>query len=114
VPALIIIISAVAGNNVVIRKPPKGIVSETAYTALALTVTQARNSLINPMAVWKKLATPRKKKKSFITTDNGLASSGANKGNKSGSRHVIGGEKDIKRKKACEAKAKNKNSKIKE
>jgi hypothetical protein len=47
VPAFAIVTSAVTGNNIVIKKPPKGIVSETAYTTLALTVAQTRNSLID-------------------------------------------------------------------
>jgi hypothetical protein len=51
VPAFTIIISTVIGNNVAIGKPPKKIVSKTAYIALALTAAQARSSLIDPMAV---------------------------------------------------------------
>jgi hypothetical protein len=50
-PALAIIISAVVDNNVAIKKPLKGIVSETAYITLAPAVAQARNSLIDPIAV---------------------------------------------------------------
>jgi ABC-type Fe3+-hydroxamate transport system substrate-binding protein len=114
IPALTIIISAVAGNSVTIREPPKGIVSKTAYATLVLAVTQARNNFVDPITAWEELATPKKKKKSSTTTDGGLASNGANKGDKSGSRHIIGGEEDIKERKTCEAKARSKNNKIKE
>jgi hypothetical protein len=48
--ALTIVIFTVIGNNVTIGKSPKKIVSEAAYVALVLTVTQARNSLIDFMA----------------------------------------------------------------
>jgi hypothetical protein len=51
IPALIIVIFAVTGNGVTVREPSKGIVSEAAYAALALILTQARNSLIDLMAV---------------------------------------------------------------
>jgi hypothetical protein len=112
-PALAIIISAIAGNNMTVRKPLKRIVSETAYATLILAVTQARNSLVNLITAWKELTTPKKKKKNFTTTDGNLASSGANRDNKSGNRHIVDGEKDIKKKKTCEAKARNKSNKIK-
>jgi hypothetical protein len=85
-----------AGNSVTVGKSPKGIVSEAAYTALAPAVAQARNNLIDPMTVWEKLTTPRKKRRNSIITDSNLASSGANKDNKSGSRHIIGGKKNSK------------------
>jgi hypothetical protein len=113
-PALIIVISAVIGDSMIIRKSFKEIVSKAAYAALVLAVTQARNSFVNFMAVWGKLAIFRKKRKSSIITDGNLVSSGANKGDKSGSRHIIGGEKDIKGRKACETKARSNNNKIRE
>jgi hypothetical protein len=97
IPAFVIVIFAVTDNNIVIRKSPKGIVSETAYTALVSILAQTRNSLIDLITVWKKLATLKKRKKSFITTNNDLAGSGANKSDKSGSRHVIDGEEDGKK-----------------
>jgi hypothetical protein len=51
IPALAIVISAVAGNNMVIRESPKGIVSETAYAALVSAVAQARSSFVDLIAV---------------------------------------------------------------
>jgi hypothetical protein len=113
-PALIIVTSAIADNSIAVKKSPKGIVSEATYAALIPAVAQARNSLIDFITVWKKLATPRKRKRSFITIDGNLVSSGTNRDSKSGSKHIIGGEKNIKRRKACEAKARNKSNKIKE
>jgi hypothetical protein len=94
VPAFIIITFTVTGNGMIIRKPPKGIVLKAAYTALASVLAQARNNLIDLMAVWGELTTPRKERKSFIITDSGLAGSGANRGNRSGSRHIVDGEED--------------------
>jgi hypothetical protein len=47
VPALAIITSAIAGNGVIVRKPPKGIVSKTAYATLISVLAQARNSLVD-------------------------------------------------------------------
>jgi hypothetical protein len=38
VPALTIVISAIADNNMTVREPLKKIVSKTAYAALALAV----------------------------------------------------------------------------
>jgi hypothetical protein len=76
-------------------------------------VAQARSSFIDLIAVWKELATPRKKRRSSTITDDNLASSEANKSDRNGSRHIIGGKKNVKGRRACEAKAKNKNSKIK-
>jgi hypothetical protein len=78
---------------VTVRKPPKGIISEAAYVALALTIAQARNNLIDLIAAWRELATFRKGKRSFTIIDNGLASSGANRDGKSDSKHVIGEKK---------------------
>jgi ABC-type Fe3+-hydroxamate transport system substrate-binding protein len=51
IPALTIVTFAVAGNNVTVRKPPKRIVSETAYATLILALTQARSNFIDLMAV---------------------------------------------------------------
>jgi hypothetical protein len=50
IPALTIVTSAITGNNVIVREPPKGIVSKTAYIALILAVAQARSSLIDLIA----------------------------------------------------------------
>jgi hypothetical protein len=47
IPAFIIIIFTVTDNDMIIGKPPKKIVSKTAYTALILIVAQTRNSLID-------------------------------------------------------------------
>lgn len=114
VPALAIVTSAVAGDGVAVREPPKGIVSEAAYAALAPALAQARSSLVDPMAAWGELATPRGGRRSSTTTDGGLASSGANRGGRSGSRHVVGGEEDVEGRRACEAKARSKSSEIRE
>jgi hypothetical protein len=62
----------------------------------------------------EKLTTPREEKRSSIITDSDLISSGANRDNKSGNRHFIGGEKDGKKGKAGEAKARNKSNEIRE
>jgi hypothetical protein len=113
ISALALIIFAVIGNNIIIRKTPEGIVSETAYIALILTAAQARNSLIDFITVWGELATLKKKRKSSITTNSNLVNSGANKDDKNDNRHIIGGEKDSKRKRTCEAKAKSESKKIK-
>jgi hypothetical protein len=112
IPAFTLIIPTVTGNNVIVSETPERIVSKAAHVTLASAAAQARNSFIDLMAVWKELATPRKKRKSFTTTDSNLASSGANRGGRSGSRYIIGGKKEDKRRKACEAKARNKNNKI--
>jgi hypothetical protein len=93
-PALTIVISAVTDNDVIVRKPPKKIVSETAYIALALVVAQARNSLIDLIIVWKELTTLRERKKSFIITDGNLAGNGANRGSKNDSKHIIDGKEN--------------------
>jgi hypothetical protein len=50
VPALTIVISAVAGNSMAVKEPPKGIISETAYAALASAMAQAKNNLVDFMA----------------------------------------------------------------
>jgi hypothetical protein len=112
--ALAIVIFTVVGNSMAVGKPPKGIVSEAAYAALALAVAQARSSLIDFIVVWEKLAILKKRKKSSITIDGGLASSGANRDGKNGNKYVIDGEEDGKEKKACETKARSKNNEIKE
>jgi len=96
IPAFIPVTLAVTGNNITVKKAPEGIVSETAHITLVLAAAQARSSFIDPMTVWKKLTTFKGKKKSFITTDGGLTSSKANRDDRSGSRHIIGGEKDNK------------------
>jgi hypothetical protein len=50
VSAFVIVISAVTGNDVTVREPSKGIVSETAYVTLILAVAQAKSSFIDLMA----------------------------------------------------------------
>jgi hypothetical protein len=50
-PALTPVIFAVTGNNIIIKKVPEEIVSETTHATLALAATQARSSLVNPIAV---------------------------------------------------------------
>jgi hypothetical protein len=97
-----------------VGKAVKKIVSETAHATLALTAAQARSSFVDFMAVWEEFAIFRERRKSFIITDNGLVSNGANKDSKSGSRHIIGGEEDSKKRETCEAKARNKNNEIRE
>jgi hypothetical protein len=104
IPALISVIFTIIGNNMAISETPERIVSETA---------QARNSLIDSIAVWGEFATLKEGKRSFTITDNNLTNSGANRDGRSDSRYIVGGEKDDKGRKACEAKARNKNNKIK-
>jgi hypothetical protein len=58
--------------------------------------------------------TPRERRRSFTITDSSLTSSGTNRNSKNGSRHVVGGKKDGEKREACEAKARNKNSEIRE
>jgi hypothetical protein len=111
IPALTPIIFTVAGNGMIVREIPEGIVSETAHITLVLAAAQARSSLVDFMAAWKKLATPRGGRKNIIITDGGLASSKANRDRRSGSRHVIS-EKENGEARACEAKARNKNKEI--
>jgi hypothetical protein len=113
ISALIIVIFTVIGNNVTVGKSSKEIISETTYATLILVAAQARSSLIDFITVWKELATFKKKRRNFIIIDSNLASSGANKDSRSGNKYVIGGKKDGKKKRACEAKARNKNNKIK-
>jgi hypothetical protein len=94
IPALAIVTSAVADNGVAVRKPPKGIVSKTAYAALVLILAQARSSLVDLMAAWGELATFKRGRRSSTTTDGGLVGSGANRDGRSGNRHVVDGEED--------------------
>jgi hypothetical protein len=110
IPALALITPTVTGNDMAVREIPERIVSKTTHAALTLAAAQARNSLIDFMAVWGKLATLREGRRSFIITDSGLTSSGTNRDNRSGSKHVISGEEDGE--KTCETKAKNKSNKI--
>jgi hypothetical protein len=51
IPALTLVIPTVTGNNVAVREFPEKIVSKTAYVTLVLAAAQARNSLIDLMAV---------------------------------------------------------------
>jgi hypothetical protein len=114
VPALAIVTLAVAGDGVAVREAPEGIVSEAAHAALAPAAAQARSSLVDPMAAWGELATPRGGRRSSTTTDGGLASSRANRGGRSDSRHVVGGEEDGEGRRTCEAKARSNSSEIRE
>jgi hypothetical protein len=114
IPALTIVTLTVADNNITVRKAPERIVSETAHAALTLAAAQARNNFIDLITAWEELATFKRGGRSFITTDDNLINSGANKGDKSDSRHVISEEKNSKKKRACETKARNKSNKIKE
>jgi hypothetical protein len=50
-PALTIVTSAVADNDITVKESPKKIVSKTAYAALILVLAQARNSLVDPITV---------------------------------------------------------------
>jgi hypothetical protein len=51
IPAFAIIILTIVGNNMIVGKPLKKIVSEAAYAALILTAAQAKSSFIDFMAV---------------------------------------------------------------
>ena len=50
IPALTPITPTVIDNNVIIKKAPEKIVTETAYITLALAAAQARNSLVDLIA----------------------------------------------------------------
>jgi hypothetical protein len=94
ISALAPVIPTIAGNNMAVREVPERIVTEAAYTALALAAAQARSSFVDLMAAWEKFAIFRRRRRSFTITDGDLASSRANRGGRSGSRHVVGGEED--------------------
>jgi hypothetical protein len=49
-PALILVILTVVGNNMAISEAPERIVSEAAYTVLILVAAQARSSFIDFIA----------------------------------------------------------------
>jgi hypothetical protein len=102
-----------AGDNVIVKKAPEGIVSETAYATLILAAAQARNNFVDFMTAWGELATFKREGRSSIIADGSLASSGTNRGGRSDSKHVIGGKEDGKKKRTYEAKARSKNNKIK-
>jgi hypothetical protein len=51
IPALTPVTLTVAGNSMIVRELPEKIVTKTAHTALTPAAAQARNSLIDPIAV---------------------------------------------------------------
>jgi hypothetical protein len=65
-PALILVTLTVTGNSVAVEKTAEGIVSETAHATLASAAAQARSSLVDPMAAWKSLRPPGKRKEALL------------------------------------------------